>query len=91
MLAMILMGALSALAILLVMFRLGIKRFLRWPALTDVLVSVLLAWVFAGTLGGMIAAITGGLIFSVLLFIIQKVAPVVPKARSWAKTQMEGV
>lgn len=65
---MILMGIMSAVAILAVMVRTGkFHWFTRFPALTDIAVSVLLAVLFAGTLGGMVAAMAGGLFFSLVL------------------------
>ena len=71
MLTLMFMGALSAIAVLAVLMRLGIKRFLRYPAILDVTVSVLLAVIFSGTFGGMVAAITGGLIFSGLVTLLR--------------------
>lgn len=65
-------GFLSAITVLIVMSRLGLKKFMGYPALMDAGVTVLLAWFMYGTYTGMVAAIVGGLVFSGLVTIIRK-------------------
>ena len=71
MMTFIFMGVLSAVAILAVLMRLGIKRFIRFPAILDVSASVLLAVIYSGTFGGMAAAIAGGLAFTGMVSLLR--------------------
>ena len=61
----------SAIAVMVVLHRLGVRRFLRFPALLDVAVTALLTVLFIGTFGGMVAAISGGLFFSALVSVLR--------------------
>ena len=71
MITFMLMGILSACAILAVLMRLGIKRFIRFPAILDVSASVLLAVIYSGTFGGMAAALAGGLAFTGMVSLLR--------------------
>ncbi len=65
----ILTGVLSAVAVIVIMSRIGMKKFAGYPALCDAAVTMLLAYLLFGTWSGMVAAIIGGLTFSVFLTI----------------------
>lgn len=66
------MGVLSAMVALIVVARLGIKKFMGYPAFMDVAVTVALAWLLHGSYVGMVAAIIGGLVFSAAITVIRK-------------------
>lgn len=66
-------GVLSALAILIVMMRLGIRKFMGYPALMDALVVLMLILMLHGTYVGMVAAVVGGLVFSGVITLIRRV------------------
>ena len=66
------MGILSAFVVLIVCWRLGIKKFMGYPAFMDAFVTVALAWLLHGSYVGMVAAIIGGLVFSGMITVIRK-------------------
>lgn len=65
-------GILSAFTILIVLYRLGLRKFMGYPAILDAAVVFLLAFLLHGTFGGITAAITGGLFFSLAITVIRK-------------------
>lgn len=65
-------GVLMAISLLIVMARLGLRKFMGYPAVLDFVVVVVLGWLLHGTFGGMTAAITGGLFFSLMITLIRK-------------------
>jgi len=69
---MIFAGMLSALGLLFLIFKFGIRRVIAYDIPIDVTVTGLLMFLFAGTYSGMIAAMVGGLIVSVTLFVMKK-------------------
>ncbi|MBN86686.1 MAG: hypothetical protein CL885_04110 [Dehalococcoidia bacterium] len=69
---MILAGILSALGLLFLIFKFGIRRVIAYDIPIDIAVTGLLMYLFAGTYSGMMAAMVGGLIVSVSLFILKK-------------------
>ena len=60
-------GILSAIAITIVMFRIGMDKFAGYPAVCDTAVTISLTFLLFGTWSGMVAAIIGGLTFSAIL------------------------
>ena len=66
-------GAISACAILFLLFKFNIKRMLRYDILIDISSTALLMILFQGTYAGMMAAIVGGAIISIVLFMLKKV------------------
>ena len=60
-------GLLSALGLLFLIFKFGIRRVISYDIPVDIAVTILLMYVFAGTYSGMMAAMVGGLIVSVTL------------------------
>jgi hypothetical protein len=67
------LGFLSAASVVIVMYRLGIERFLGYPAILDATVCLLLTWMLHGTLSGMISAIIGSLLFSGMITILRRI------------------
>ena len=65
------MGLLSAIALVVIMSRLGIKKFMGYPAVVDIVGSVLFALLFAGTLTGMMVAVVAGLTLSLIVYTIR--------------------
>tara|TARA_B100000902_G_scaffold66465_1_gene72872 strand:- start:1744 stop:2040 length:297 start_codon:yes stop_codon:yes gene_type:complete len=65
---MILAGALSAAGLLFLLFKFGIRRVINFDIPIDIGMTTLLMMLFAGTFGGMMAAMVGGLIISVTLY-----------------------
>jgi len=69
---MITAGIVSALGLLFLIFKFGIRKVINYDILIDIFVTALLMYALAGTYSGMMAALVGGLIVSVTLFILKK-------------------
>ena len=69
---MLIVGFLTAVACIVVMVKINIRRFLWVEVLVDIIFTAALLFMFAGTLGGMIAAVFAGLILSITLWILKK-------------------
>lgn len=65
-------GVIASVAMIFLLFKLDIRKALGYDALVDILFTGLLAWMLAGTFSGMMAALLGGAILSVFLFITKK-------------------
>lgn len=65
-------GILSAFTILIVLYRINLKKFMGYPAILDGVIVFVLAFLLHGTLGGVTAAIVGGLFFSMAITVIRK-------------------
>ena len=65
-------GLLSALGLLFLIFKFGIRRVISYDIPIDIAVTLLLMYVFAGTYSGMMAAMIGGLIVSATLFVMKR-------------------
>ena len=61
---MIFAGLLSALGLLFLIFKFGVRRVIAYDIPIDIAVTGFLMYAFAGTYSGMIAAMVGGLIVS---------------------------
>tara|TARA_R100000781_G_C4072438_1_gene124916 strand:+ start:330 stop:644 length:315 start_codon:yes stop_codon:yes gene_type:complete len=72
---MILAGIIAALGLLFLVLKLGVKKVLGYDILIDIGITSLLMWSLAGTYSGMMAALIGGLIVSVILFAMRKTMP----------------
>jgi nicotinamide riboside transporter PnuC len=66
-------GLIASLAILFLLFKLPIRKLLWQDALIDVLATIALMVMFAGTFSGMMAAVVGGCIISITLFAAKRV------------------
>ena len=69
---MMLAGIIAALGMLFLLFKFGVRKVITYDILFDVLITFFLVIVLAGTFSGMIAALFGGLIVSVVLFIMKR-------------------
>jgi len=69
---MIFAGLLSALGLLFLLFKFGVRRVIAYDIPIDIAVTAFLIYAFAGTYSGMFAAMVGGLIVSVTLFVMKK-------------------
>jgi hypothetical protein len=65
-------GLLSALGLLFLIFKFGIRRVVSYDIPIDVAVTGFLMWAFAGTYSGMMAAMIGGLVVSVVLYVLKR-------------------
>lgn len=72
MLMIALFGILSAFAVLVVMARMNLKRFMGYPVACDIVVTLLLTLILMGSFSGMVAAIIGGLAFSGLVTLYRR-------------------
>lgn len=61
-------GIVSAVALLFIFHKIGIKRICGYDVFIDVGATVLLAYIYSGTYSGMLAAVIGGAIISVYLW-----------------------
>lgn len=69
---MIFAGLLSALGLLFLIFKFGIRRVISYDIPIDITVTAFLVWAFAGTYSGMLAAMIGGLVVSIILFTMKR-------------------
>jgi len=69
---MILAGVLSALGLLFLIFKFGIRRVITYDIPIDIAVTGGLVYAFRGTYSGMIAAMVGGLIVSIVLYTMKR-------------------
>lgn len=60
---------LSALAFFILMWKVKLEFFAKYHWQTDIVVSALLMYLFAGTFSGMVTALVGGIFLSIFLFI----------------------
>jgi len=72
---MLLAGLLTAAGFLILLYKLNIKRILQYDLIIDIAVTFFLMWIFAGTFAGMMAAIIGGLLVSIVLVALKKTTP----------------
>ena len=68
-------GLIAAAGMLFLLFKFGVRKVIHYDILFDVLITALLMYALAGTYGGMKAAHTGGLIVSIVLFIMKRTPP----------------
>ncbi|TFZ81467.1 hypothetical protein [Candidatus Macondimonas diazotrophica] len=67
----LLMGSLTAIAFIILMFKLGIGRFVKFNAASDVIISGVLVLIFAGTFSGMVTGLIAGIIVSLFLWVLK--------------------
>lgn len=63
---------LTALGFFIILWKMGIHRFLRFHWQTDLAVTALLSFLFFGTLGGMLIGLLAALFFSLMLSITKR-------------------
>jgi hypothetical protein len=69
---MIFAGLLSAAGLLFLLFKFGVRRIIAYDIPIDIAVTGFLMYAFAGTYSGMFAAMVGGLIVSITLYIMKR-------------------
>lgn len=67
-----LVGIIAALAMLFLLFKMNIRRLLAYDVIIDIATTAGLAVLFQGTYSGMIAAAVGGVVISIVLFLMKK-------------------
>lgn len=65
---MFLTGIIAATGMLFLLFKFGIKRVIHYDIFFDILITGFLLWSFAGTYSGMMAAMFGGMLVSIVLY-----------------------
>lgn len=65
-------GILAALGLLLLIFKLGVRKVIAFDIPVDIAITSFLVMMFAGSYAGMVAALIGGLFVSVVLFVLRK-------------------
>lgn len=68
-------GLLTAFAFIVLLFKLKgdtVRKLLGFDIYLDILATLIMMKLFAGTFGGMMAAIVGGLVFSIALIFFKK-------------------
>jgi fatty acid desaturase len=67
-------GIVSAMAVLFMAFKFGnIRRVLHFDIIIDIVSTLALTFMLAGTFVGMMTAIFGGAIISIVLFLLKKI------------------
>jgi lysylphosphatidylglycerol synthetase-like protein (DUF2156 family) len=69
---MLLIGILSAFGLLLLLLKVGGRKVIGADIFVDIAITITLLICFYGTYSGMVAAMLGGLISSIVLFIMKK-------------------
>jgi len=68
------MAFLTAMAFIILMFKMGLPKFLRFNWQTDIIISAILAALFFGTMGGMLIGIIAGIFVSLFLSLAKALA-----------------
>lgn len=64
-------GGLTAAAVLIVFLKIGILKILGYDILVDIAATVALAYLFQGTVSGVLSAVIAGLIISIALLVLK--------------------
>ena len=69
---MITAGLVAAAGMLFLLFKFGVRKVINYDIFFDIVITAVLMIALAGTFSGMMAALFGGLIVSVVLFIMKR-------------------
>ncbi len=69
----LILGFLTAVAFILVMNKIGLGKFIRFNAMSDLLISGIIAMLFIGTFTGMATGLIAGIVISVFLSFMKMV------------------
>jgi len=69
---MMLAGLIGAAGMLFLCFKFGVRKIISYDIFFDIAITAVLMYSLAGTYSGMMAALLGGLIVSIILFIMKK-------------------
>lgn len=75
------MGLLAALGFIIIMFKIGMNKFVRLGWFGDLVLSALVASLFFGTMGGMMIGLTAGIIISLFLGIAKFFSTFIEEAK----------
>lgn len=80
--AMVLLAAIAVATLLTALMRfIGWRTIIRYHAFVDVAFTLMLIWMFAGTVSGMIIGIIGGLIMTIVLSIGKRFTRLEPRQK----------
>ena len=65
-------GLIAALGMLFLIFKFGIRKVISYDIFFDIAITGFLLWSFAGTYSGMMAAMFGGMLVSIVLFVMKR-------------------
>ena len=68
-------GLIAAAGLLFLLFKFGIRRVITYDIFFDVAITAILMVSLAGTFSGMMAALFGGLLVSIVLFVRKRTHP----------------
>ncbi len=66
------LGFLTAVAFILVMNKIGLGKFIRFNAASDLLISGIITMLFVGTFTGMATGLVAGIVISIFLSVMKK-------------------
>lgn len=69
---MMIAGITAAAGLLFLVLKLGPRKIISYDIPIDIAITALLMWSLAGTYSGMMAALIGGLVVSIILFVMKK-------------------
>ncbi len=69
---MITSGLVAAAGMLFLLFKFGVRKVINYDIFFDIVITAVLMIALAGTFSGMMAALFGGLVVSVVLFIMKR-------------------
>ena len=69
---MILAGLISAVGLLIIMLKLGMRKVISYDIATDITITTVLMYSLSGTYSGMMAALVGGLFVSITLLLMKR-------------------
>tara|TARA_S200000501_G_scaffold313411_1_gene304866 strand:- start:14327 stop:14614 length:288 start_codon:yes stop_codon:yes gene_type:complete len=69
---MFLTGLIAALGMLFLLFKFGIKKVIHYDIFFDIAITGFLLFSFAGTYSGMMAAMFGGMLVSIVLYVMKR-------------------
>ena len=84
-------GLLTALGIIFLLYKVGFKRVLGYDVIVDIVATIGLMYIFAGTYSGMMAAIIGGLFISVVLIIAKQFVSYKKLSCSWVLYSVKNI
>ena len=88
---MLVAGLLTAVGMLFLLYKVGLKRVLAYDVIVDIVATLGLMTIFAGTYAGMMAAIVGGLFISVVLIIAKQFVNYKKLSCSWVPFAIKNI
>ena len=85
------LGAITAFAFIILFIKMDVKKVAGYDIPVDIIATVALAYIFAGTFMGMVTAIVGGLIISVFLLAVKYIVGTKKLTINGWKTERRGL